>query len=317
MPDVVVAPTTRLSATLLATALMVGYLIASAAILAVGGHAGLVAMHLAIAAVAVFAARRDQLATTDVLNGSVDVVARLVTDILPAVVTTAIAYGEVPLVVEILGSPYRDGLVQAWELRIFGSQISQTLSRRLPYLPLSEVLHAGYLAFYLAIYLPPLLLYLRGERRGSGEAMLAFTATWLPVCLLSWVFPVQGPRFVWGSPPYIPDGPIRRFSLMLLAAGSARGTAFPSLHMAGSVALALVAWRWQRRAIRWGVIAVAVLIAIGAVYAGFHYAVDIIVGAAVGLAGGGFAIWWANPRSMLVASRSRTPMVDEPVSTGL
>jgi membrane-associated phospholipid phosphatase len=144
------------------------------------------------------------------------------------------------------------------------------------------VLHAGYLAYYLVIFVPPLLLFAARERRGFAETVLALTLT----CTLCWtifmLFPVEGPRYLW-TPAGVPDGPMRRLAVRLLAAGSSRGAAFPSSHMAVSVSQFVLAWRWQRP-VAWGVLVVAILIGFGAVYGGFHYGVDMIAGAVLGVA---------------------------------
>jgi membrane-associated phospholipid phosphatase len=201
-------------------------------------------------------------------------------DLLP-LVAAPLLYGEIPALIASVGSTYHDATIQRWELALFGSQPAHTLAARLPFLPLSELLHAGYLAYYGVIFLPPLLLLANGRRRAFAETVLALTVT----CTLCWVIfvamPVQGPRYLFNAPPDVPDGPIRRLVVGLLAAGSSRGAAFPSSHMAVSVAVAVTALRWQRR-VGWAVAVIALLIGIGAVYGGFHYGVDMIAGAGLG-----------------------------------
>ncbi len=208
--------------------------------------------------------------------------ARMTGDVLPLLVATAVAYGEVPALVASLGSRYHDATIQAWELLVFGGQPAHSLAGALPGLWLSELLHGGYMAFYVAVFLPPLLLYIRREQKGFAETVLTATVTWIICCAFFAVFPVQGPRYVWSAPPGIIEGPLRRTSLALLSAGSARGAAFPSLHMAASVSQTIMAWRWHRGAVRWLVTAVTLLVGVGAVYAGYHYALDMVAGALVG-----------------------------------
>ena len=93
--------------------------------------------------------------------------------------------------------------------------------------------------------------------------------------------------------------PVRSLRLFLphvtqgiLEGGSSKGTAFPSSHVAVVVAQALMALLYQR----WTGWAIALLsggLAMGAVYGGFHYAVDIVAGAGVGVAA--YAIALAIP----------------------
>jgi membrane-associated phospholipid phosphatase len=106
---------------------------------------------------------------------------------------------------------------------------------------------------------------------------LAFAACFATFAL----FPVQGPWYEWPPPDAVPDGPVRDTVQRILRAGSSRGTAFPSSHVAVSTAQALLALRHQRAA---GVVTalLAAGLAAGAVYGGFHYAIDVAAGALVG-----------------------------------
>jgi membrane-associated phospholipid phosphatase len=172
-------------------------------------------------------------------------------------------------------------VVQGWELTLFGTQPSRTFAGAMPMQWLSELLHAGYLAYYVAIFAPPLLLYVRGERRAFGQTVLTLTV----IYSLSWVLfvlmPVEGPRYLWGAPTGVPDGLMRRLAVQVLAAGSSRGAAFPSSHMAVMVGQTLMAFRWQPR-VGWVLAVVSVLVGFGAVYGGFHYATDMLAGAILG-----------------------------------
>jgi membrane-associated phospholipid phosphatase len=149
-----------------------------------------------------------------------------------------------------------------------------------PNAAVSELLHLGYLAYYPLIFVPPLLLYSRRERRGYAETVAALTLAYVTCWVVFVIAPVEGPRYLWTADA--PDGPIRRLTVALLAAGSSRGAAFPSSHMAVSTAQAIMALRWQPRV---GIVATitALLVGLGAVYGGFHYGIDIVTGAALGL----------------------------------
>ena len=87
---------------------------------------------------------------------------------------------------------------------------------------------------------------------------------------------------------------MRRLTLMILESGSSRGAAFPSAHMALMTAQARLALRFQRKM---GVLLTlaALGVGVGAVYGGFHYAVDMAAGALVGLAGAWFALKCYGP----------------------
>jgi membrane-associated phospholipid phosphatase len=194
-----------------------------------------------------------------------------------------------------------DATVQRWDLALFGMQPAHMLAGNLPSRSLSELLHLAYLLYYVIIYLPPLLLYFGVARRGFHETMFALTVGIVVAFVAFSVFPVEGPRFEWSAPPGISSGPIRSFTLMLLERGSARGTAFPSSHLAIALVQTLSVWRWRRRL---GVaLAIAsVLLAVGAVYGGFHYASDMLAGAAIGM--GAWAVAWCIEGRVAGAAQS-------------
>jgi membrane-associated phospholipid phosphatase len=221
-------------------------------------------------------------------------VATWVFDFAPVLIVIVLAYGEVPTLVSALGSPYRDALVQRWEFALFGTQPAHTLAAHVPQLLISELLHAGYLSYYLALSLPGLALYARGNRTAFSNTALALVIPWVIGCAWYVFFPVQGPRYLWPAPPGVPDGPFRTLSLAILGAGSARGTAFPSLHMAVSLSAAIVAWRWQPRWVAVLLSVIAMLVAVGAVYAGYHYAIDMIAGALLGMTTSGLIWCWTS-----------------------
>jgi membrane-associated phospholipid phosphatase len=179
-----------------------------------------------------------------------------------------------------LGSSFHDDVVQEWEKSLFGVQAARVLATIVPNTAVSETLHLGYLAYYPVIFVPPLLLYARRERRGYAETVAALTFVYVICWVIFAIAPVEGPRYEWTADA--PDGPVRRLTLALLAAGSSRGAAFPSSHMAVSTAQALMALRWQPRA---GIVVtvIALLVGFGAVYGGFHYGIDVVAGAALGL----------------------------------
>jgi membrane-associated phospholipid phosphatase len=250
-------------------ALTCAYLAVTAPLLVRGGHGGLGLMHLVAILIA---------ASGVAESGNFR---RVVGDLLP-LVTALLLYSEIPFLVTALGSHLHDAAVQRWEYWLFHTQPSKSLAAAMPYSALSELLHAGYLAYYPAILVPPLVLLVRNERRGLAETVLALAVTCLTCWTIFAVWPVEGPRFLWGAPAGVPDGLFRRISVAILAAGSSRGAAFPSSHMAVSTAQLMMALRWQSSLVQATLGLVALLIGVGAVYAGFHYATDMIAGGVLG-----------------------------------
>jgi membrane-associated phospholipid phosphatase len=235
-------------------------------------------------------------------------------------------YAELPLLMD--GMPgavvYHDVGVQSLEAVLFGFHPAWELAGRLSFRPLSEVLHLAYLLYYPIIYVPPLILYAvlrRGAHRRAGglvpgtedtvlhgvsdesepefvfaRATLALALSMMTCYVAFVVWPVQGPRYL-AAPEGVPEGPIRALVLTILQGGSSRGAAFPSSHVAVAVTQSLVMLRHRPR-VGVAMCVVSLLLAAGAVYGGFHYAVDALAGAAVGI-----AAWLASGPVMSVFRR--------------
>ena len=206
-----------------------------------------------------------------------------------ALILIPLFYAEIALLNQSFGAGYHDALVLSWEASLFGSPATE-LAGRYPFPLLSEVLHLGYFSYYPTVYIPPLLLFL-AQRREAFETTVMTLLVTASVCFVFFVyFPVQGPRY-FGPPASIPDGPIRALTLGILEKGSSRGAAFPSSHMAITVCQAMAQLRYQRPI---GILVTLISVGggVGAVYGGFHYAIDMLAGTVVGLVVGGMMLTW-------------------------
>ncbi|HEY2067634.1 MAG TPA: phosphatase PAP2 family protein, partial [Gemmatimonadaceae bacterium] len=209
----------------------------------------------------------------------------------------AYLYVELRWLIPGTGRPHFDAMVQRWEHVLFPGNPSATWAPAMPNVALSELLHFAYASYYFLVLVPPIVLYLRGRRDAYACTMLALVVVYALCFACYLVFPVDGPRYLYG-PAVAPDGPIRAFVLHLLAAGSSRGTAFPSSHIGAAVVASLCALRFQRP-LGALVAALTVGLALGTVYGGFHYAVDGLVGVMVGLIS-----WWG---AMAICRALSTP----------
>lgn len=186
--------------------------------------------------------------------------------------------------VALHGGRFFDPLIMRSEEALFGGQPSLTLAYRAHSLALSEALHAGYLSYYPLIYLPPIALYVRGRRDAFGAVVFTLMLTFFAHYLVFIGFPVQGPRYLFPPPDGdLSAGPLYQLTHWILESGSTRGAAFPSSHVAVGVAQTLGVWRYLRRGLPLALLS-TIGLSVGAVYGGFHYAIDVLAGAVAGLA---------------------------------
>ena len=203
-------------------------------------------------------------------------------DVYPLVLIP-ILYAELaPLNLAVWDGHYFDDSIIAVEQAIFGGQPSREWAVAFPSLPLSELLHAAYLSYYIVIFVPPLFIARIAGRGAFRDAVFALMLTFVVHYLFFIWFPVQGPRYLFPAPGGpLAEGAIYRFTHVVLEAGSSQGAAFPSSHVGVAVAQVLIAWRYARRLVP--VIALmATGLALGAIYGGFHYATDVLAGALLG-----------------------------------
>ena len=177
-----------------------------------------------------------------------------------------------------------DGLVQRWELAVFGEQISRTWWQRMPSVFWSTVLHASYFAYYGILVVPAVWFAYRRDLVSLRRFVFVVMTTFV-ICYLFFIFmPVAGPYYEFPRPAaWFTDNWAARLVYRTLASGSSYGAAFPSSHVAATVAAMGAAARGSRTMGR--VLAVpTALLTIAVVYCQMHYAVDAIAGLLLGAA---------------------------------
>ena len=204
------------------------------------------------------------------------------------VLITPLLYAELATLNRFLTENFFDQVVQDWDAKILGGQPSMGLSSALPWMPLSEVLHLGYFAYYFIIPVALIGVYCTKGFAALHRTAFAVALAFLVSYLIFMIFPVAGPRYEFARI----EGPISEgmfFGLVhtILENGSSKGTAFPSSHIAASLAAILVAGREDARWF-WLLVVPEVVLALGTVYGRFHYAVDALAGFALALLIWGF-----------------------------
>ncbi len=181
------------------------------------------------------------------------------------------------------GAQVYDAMVQRWELAIFGGQISAQWWHAMPSRLLSGVLHAVYLSYYLIVVTPAFYFVWRRDLPALRHFVLVVVTTFVICYLVFLFFPVAGPYYVFPRPdPWFTDNLFARMVYGTLAAGSSYGAAFPSSHVAATVAAALAAGRGSR-GLAWALALPTVLLTVAVVYCQMHYGVDALAGLLVGM----------------------------------
>ncbi len=187
-----------------------------------------------------------------------------------------------------------DATVQGWEAAWFGGQPSYDWIRNAPSVFWSGLLHLAYLSYYPMILLPGPLLAWRGDWDGARRIVFATMLAFVVCYVVFVLWPVAGPNYAFPHP----TGAVRevwsaRLVYGLLGAGSSVGAAFPSSHVAATLATVIVTWQVWRPA---GAVLILpfVLMTVGVVYCQMHYAVDAAAGLLIGPVAAAATQWlWA------------------------
>jgi membrane-associated phospholipid phosphatase len=180
------------------------------------------------------------------------------------------------------GATY-DHLLLDWEQRLFGMQPARDWWRLHPSGFWSAAFHTVYLTYYPLVAIPALVLVLRPRRGAFRRFLQAVIPTFL-ACYLFFVFlPVAGPYYVFEHPTgdFVANLPAR-LTYLVLSGGSSFGAAFPSSHVAATVAAWLATRRDAPRLAR-AMLPFVLLMPVATVYCQMHYALDAIVGVGFGL----------------------------------
>jgi hypothetical protein len=200
----------------------------------------------------------------------------------PLLIVTAL-YTEIGLINLCDGWVY-DRFVLGWERALFGFQPARDWIRWSPSVWLSWILHLGYLSYYPIVIAAPLALWVAGRRAAMERVVMTIMVTFYLCYTAFVVFPVVGPRHVFpAADNAATQTAIARLTARLLDQTAAWGAAFPSSHVAVSVAATAAALR-EWRALGLTLVLPTTLLTLGSVYGQFHYAVDALAGVGVGLA---------------------------------
>jgi membrane-associated phospholipid phosphatase len=209
-------------------------------------------------------------------------IGRTLRDVAPMVILVGL-YASLDVLNGSGTGPTYDGLLLEWEQRLFGLQPARDWWRLHPSGFWSAAFHAVYLAYYPLVAVPALVLLLR-HRRGAFRRFVQSVIPTFVACYLFFVFlPVAGPYYVFERPTgaFVANLPAR-LAYLVLSGGSSFGAAFPSSHVAATVAAWLAARRDAPRLAR-AMFPFVLLMPVATVYCQMHYALDAIAGVGFGL----------------------------------
>ena len=148
---------------------------------------------------------------------------------------------------------------------------------------LGEYLHLGYISYYALAPILVLTLWFRRSRITVEQALACSALSFYVSFLIFMSWPVAGPYQVLTPPDVEGLGfVLPELARSIINNGSSIGAAFPSSHVAVAVTIWIMAMRFHTGlAVIFAFLVPA--LAIGAIYGGFHYAIDVVAGVVLGL----------------------------------
>jgi membrane-associated phospholipid phosphatase len=236
------------------------------------GMGWIVAAHLALPLVAWLASRASATTSGNVVRGAYPVVLLLA------------LYSSLDVLNGFGAASVHDRAIQSIDAALFASQPARDWWRAHPDPFWSAALHATYLSYYLIVPIPLLVLGVERRWEDMTDYLNGVISVFL-VCYLCYIaWPVAGPYYEFARPTgeFVANLPAR-LVYSGLSRGSSYGAAFPSSHVAATMAAALGGWQVNRR-LGTGLIAVALVLAVAVVYCQMHYVADSVAGLLVGIA---------------------------------
>jgi len=156
---------------------------------------------------------------------------------------------------------------------------------------LTEFLEFGYFVFYPLYPVFGGMFWAWRKRQGFRGAFRRLTdaiSIGYSLCYATYLlFPTQSPANRLGVQQLASahGGPFQSMVRLIQSHGGVHGNAFPSGHIMLAFVVLVVAYRFLPRVAPW-LLAPILLMCVGAVYDGYHYASDVVTGALMGIAVG-------------------------------
>jgi membrane-associated phospholipid phosphatase len=161
----------------------------------------------------------------------------------------------------------------------------------------NDFMQFAYLTYFAYLLVLGGILYHRRDWRGYWSVMTYSAAGYAIGYVIAILFPIESPWFsmvgAWhGS---LQGGPFTTTINFIEQFGRVRGAAFPSEHVAGSVAVLWGAWR-HRRWLFWVTLPSVMCMCVSTVWGRYHYVVDVFGGMVTGTLGYVIGSWIMKTR---------------------
>jgi membrane-associated phospholipid phosphatase len=169
----------------------------------------------------------------------------------------------------------------------------------------NEFMQLAYLTYFVYLLVLGGILYFRREWKAYWSVMTYSMVGYSIGYIIAMLFPIESPWFsmagMWKAP--LDGGPITATINFIEHYGRVRGAAFPSEHVAGSIAVLWGAWRF-RRWLFWVMAPLVFLMCVSTIWGRYHYIADIFGGMFTGTLGYVIGNWWMERKRAVTTDSS-------------
>jgi membrane-associated phospholipid phosphatase len=206
-------------------------------------------------------------------------------------------FEELAYLVHLVNAEWQDAKLIAFDHRVFGVHPSVWLEQFATPLR-NDLFQLAYLTYFVYLLVLGGILYYRRAWHAYWSVMTYSAVAYAIGYVIAALFPIESPWFamagMWQGELH--GGPFTATINFFEHYGRVHGAAFPSEHVAGSVAVVWGAWRY-RRWLFWVLLPTVTAMCLSTVWGRYHYVADILGGVVTGTLGYFIGSYLMNRRS--------------------
>jgi len=179
---------------------------------------------------------------------------------------------------------FYDWQLTTFEKMILGVNPTLYIDRHLLNVWVNEIFSFCYFSYYFMLPVFLLPVFIKKDYDVIRRTLTAWCLAFFMSYILFFLYPIEGPRwFFAGQYLHAIEGPIFRPMVdMVIEGGAFHGGCMPSSHVAVALVILMFCFKYYRPA-GWILLPINIGLAIGTFWGRFHYASDVVVGAAIGI----------------------------------
>ena len=205
-------------------------------------------------------------------------------------------FEELAYLVHLVNPNWEDAKLIAFDHWLFGVHPALWLEQFSTPLR-NDLFQLAYLTYFVYLLVLGGILYYRKEWHAYWSVMTYSAVAYAIGYVISMLFPIESPWFAMAGTWHgeLHGGPFTATINFIEHYGRVRGAAFPSAHVAGSIAALWGAWQY-RRWLYWIMLPLIVAMCASTIWGRYHYVADIFGGVITGTLGYLIGRWIMKPK---------------------